>query len=144
MKNSSLHKLFENLEISIGDVSKSIGVTQRQIRYWEQKGYIKPINDKSGVRRYNLTTVYTIGFIKDQLDAGYTLAAAYEHSKDIKTKSKIMRKFSRKIFDNITIQDEEKAYGTIDIGNISVDDKNYRIQGIVDENGSYFALKDKD
>ena len=72
LKKKKLHQLFENLEIGIGGVSSSFGVSQRQLRYWEKKGYIKPINEGSGVRHYSLATVYLIAFIKDQLDAGYT------------------------------------------------------------------------
>lgn len=69
-------------------------MSQRQLRYWEKKGYIKPISDdNSGVRRYNLSTLYLIVFIKEQLDNGFTLAAAFERSKDIKLKSKIVRTF---------------------------------------------------
>ena len=37
IKKNKLHQLFENLEIGIGGVSSSIGVSQRQLRYWEKK-----------------------------------------------------------------------------------------------------------
>ena len=40
IKKNKLHQLFENLEIGIGGVSSSIGVSQRQLRYWDKKGYI--------------------------------------------------------------------------------------------------------
>ena len=90
------HDVFQNIEVGIGEVSKTVGVSQRQLRYWEEKGYIKPVADnQSGVRRYTLSTLYLIIFIKTQLDQGFTLSAAFERSKDIKVKSKIVRNFFR-------------------------------------------------
>lgn len=138
-----LRRIFENLEIGIGEVSNSLGVSQRQLRYWEQKGYIKPIDDKSGVRRYSLATVFLIGFIKDQLDEGYTLSAAVQHSKDIRVKSKIARKFLRSTFEKIEITDFEKGYGTIKLGQVDTQDKKIDIEGVIDDKGSHFELKEK-
>ena len=51
------HDVFQNIEVGIGEVSKTVGVSQRQLRYWEEKEYIKPVDDnQSGVRRYTLST----------------------------------------------------------------------------------------
>ena len=143
VKKKKLHQLFENLEIGIGGVSSSLGVSQRQLRYWEKKGYIKPINEGSGVRHYSLATVYLIAFIKDQLDAGYTLEAAFKKSKEIRIKSKIARKLLRNAFDDIEVTDEAKGYGKIEMGTIKVGDKNAEVVGIVDEDGSHFELKEE-
>lgn len=142
-KKKKIHQLFENLEIGIGGVSSSLGVSQRQLRYWEQKGYIKPVTEKSGVRHYSLATVYLIAFIKDQLDAGYTLEAAVKKSKEIRIKSKIARKLLRNAFDDIKVTDEAKGYGKIEMGTIKVGDKNAEVVGIVDEDGSHFELKEE-
>ncbi|GAA0038649.1 MerR family transcriptional regulator [Lactobacillus amylovorus] len=144
MENTKkIHQLFENLEIGIGGVSSSLGVSQRQLRYWEQKGYIKPVTEKSGVRHYSLATVYLIAFIKDQLDAGYTLDAAVKKSKEVRIKSKIARKLLRNAFDDIEVTDEEKGYGEIRMGEMEVGDKKAEVIGIVDENGSHFELKEE-
>ena len=106
-----MHDIFQNLEIGIGEVSKLTGVSQRQLRYWETKGYIKPISDdQSGVRRYNLATLYLIVFIKEQLDEGFTLSAAFEHSKDIRLKSRIVHQFFRETFDDVKVTDSTKGY----------------------------------
>jgi DNA-binding transcriptional MerR regulator len=140
-KNNKIHQLFEKLEIGIGGVSSSLGVSQRQLRYWEQKGYIKPIDEKSGVRHYSLATVYLIAFIKDQLDAGFTLDAAVKKSKEVRIKSKIARKLLRSAFDDIEVTDEEKGYGKIKMGEMEVGDKRAEVFGIVDKNGSHFELK---
>ncbi len=140
-KKKKIHQLFENLEIGIGGVSSSLGVSQRQLRYWEQKGYIKPVTEKSGVRHYSLATVYLIAFIKDQLDAGYTLDAAVKKSKEVRVKSKIARRLLRNTFDDIEVTDEEKGYGEIKMGTVKIGDKKAEVMGIVDENGSHFELK---
>lgn len=136
------HDVFQNIEVGIGEVSKAVGVSQRQLRYWEKKGYIKPVADsQSGVRRYTLSTLYLIIFIKTQLDKGFTLAAAFERSKDIKTKSKIVRKFFEHTFNDVTITDTEKAYGEIDLGEFRAqDDKLYHFKGVVDEHGRYVKI----
>ena len=39
------HDVFQNIEVGIGEVSKTVGVSQRQLRYWEEKGYIKQVDD---------------------------------------------------------------------------------------------------
>lgn len=139
-----LSSIFNNLEVGIGEVSNLIGVSQRQLRYWESKGYIKPVEDtKAGVRRYNLGTVYLIAFIKSQLDEGFTLAAAVKRSKDVRVRSKLARKFFEKSFKNIKVTDPEKLYGEIDFGMIrSEDGIDHHFIGVLDENGKYFKVDD--
>ena len=143
VKKKKLHQLFENLEIGIGGVSSSLGVSQRQLRYWEKKVYIEPINAGSGVRHYSLATVYLIAFIKDQLDAGYTLEAAFKKSKEIRIKSKIARKLLRNAFDDIEVTDEAKGYGKSEMGTRKVGDKKAEAVGSVDEDGSHFEVKEE-
>lgn len=137
-----LHNVFQNIEVGIGEVSKVVGVSQRQLRYWEEKGYIKPVSDdNSGVRRYNLSTLYLIVFIKEQLDKGFTLAAAFERSKDIRVKSKIVRTFFERTFNDVKITNPDKGYGEIDLGELRTDDgKMYHFKGVVDERGRYVKI----
>lgn len=136
------HDVFQNIEVGIGEVSKTVGVSQRQLRYWEEKGYIKPVDDnQSGVRRYTLSTLYLIIFIKTQLDQGFTLSAAFERSKDIKVKSKIVRNFFKHTFNDVTITDADKAYGEIDLGELLVQDgQKYHFKGVVGEHGRYLKI----
>ena len=72
---------------SIGDAAKMTGVTRRQIRNWESRGYI-PEADRilSGIRayrRFSLQQIELISHIKVFLDEGYTLPAAAEKAKAI-------------------------------------------------------------
>lgn len=137
-----MHDIFQNLEIGIGEVSKLTGVSQRQLRYWETKGYIKPISDdQSGVRRYNLATLYLIAFIKEQLDEGFTLYAAFEHSKDIRLKSRIVHQFFRETFDDVKVTNSTKGYGEIDLGEFQAEDGSmHHFKGVVDEKGQYVKM----
>ena len=143
-RDERLRQLFQNLEIGIGGVSSSLGVSQRQLRYWEQKGYIKPIDEKSGVRHYSLATVYLIAFIKDQLDKGYTLDAAVKNSKEARARSRITRELIGSAFDDIEIIDADKGYGKIELDlKESENHPALRILGIIDENGRHFEVKEK-
>lgn len=137
-----MHDIFQNLEIGIGEVSKLTGVSQRQLHYWETKGYIKPISDdQSGVRRYNLATLYLIVFIKEQLDEDFTLSAAFEHSKDIRLKSRIVHQFFRETFDDVKVTDSTKGYGEIDLGEFQAEDGSmHHFKGVVDEKGQYVKM----
>lgn len=140
---STLHELYTNIAVGIGEVSKIIGVSPRQLRYWEQKGYIKPVEDKeSGIRRYSLGTVFLIAFIKDYLDQGYTLAAAYERSRDVKVKNQIIRKFFKSAFSDVTITDLDHAYGELDFGEVDLDnEQKCHIKGVVNKEGSHFEVR---
>jgi hypothetical protein len=140
--NDNLRQLFDNLEIGIGGVSSSLGLSQRQLRYWEQKGYIKPVDEDSGVRHYSLSTVYLIAFIKTQLDKGYTLEAAVKKSKEVKARTDIIRRLMRTVFDQIKITNPDKGYGEIKFNvKVTPDNEPMSLLGIVDENGSYFEVK---
>ena len=103
----------DNLRIGIGDMSKMTGVSSRQLRYWEQKGYIKAMNEEEGVaRKYGLGSMYKIFAIKHFLDEGYTLAKAVE-------KAELHRK------------------GRVDLGTA----ESYHVYGVVDEKGTRIELE---
>jgi DNA-binding transcriptional MerR regulator len=63
------------------------GVTQKQIRNWEAKGYIPEANRVvSGIRayrRFTLPQVENIRRIKAYLDEGYTLSAAAQRANSL-------------------------------------------------------------
>ena len=65
---------------SIGAASRMTGVTQKQIRHWEARGYIPPaMRVVCGERAYRYFTseqVEIIAKIKGYLDQGYTLVHA--------------------------------------------------------------------
>ena len=65
---------------SIGDTAKMTGVTQKQIRNWESRGYIpeaeRNVCGERAYRRFTPDQVKVIREIKEYLDKGFTLAYA--------------------------------------------------------------------
>ena len=65
---------------SIGDTAKITGVSQKQIRHWEARGYIKKAERvRCGERAYRYFSqeqVEHIQAIKRMMDEGYALAHA--------------------------------------------------------------------
>lgn len=84
MKNNTVKQLLESddLLVGISELSKVTGVSPRQIRYWEQKGYIHSAGEKSGNRQFKLPMVIKVEIIKHFLDEGYTLTVAVEKTKE--------------------------------------------------------------
>jgi DNA-binding transcriptional MerR regulator len=69
--------LVSRLVVGIGEVAEITGVPQRQLRYWEEKGYIQSVSGTGGTtRRYDFCTIKKVILIKELMDDGYTLAAA--------------------------------------------------------------------
>lgn len=67
----------DELVVGISELSKMTEVSPRQLRYWEEKGYITSIDSKGkGNRRYRLPMVLKVEMIKNYLDEGYTLTTA--------------------------------------------------------------------
>lgn len=71
-----LHK--GQLTIGISELSKMTGVSPRQLRYWQKKGYIIPKNeDEPGrARIYTMRMVIKAAAMSNLLQTGYTLKAA--------------------------------------------------------------------
>ena len=88
--------LISRLVVGIGEVSDITGVPQRQIRYWEEKGFISSVESSEGsTRRYNFLNIKKILLIKELLDDGFTLAAAAKKvDARIKTLDDAFRKLS--------------------------------------------------
>lgn len=69
-------EFLNRLIMGIGEVSEVTGVPTRQIRYWEEKGYISSISEQGKNRRYNYASIKKILLIKELLDEGFTLEAS--------------------------------------------------------------------
>jgi DNA-binding transcriptional MerR regulator len=65
---------------SIGDTAKITGVSQKQIRHWEERGYIgkaeRIICGERAYRHFTKEQVEQIKTIKSLLDEGYKLSHA--------------------------------------------------------------------
>ena len=72
--------------ISIGDTSKITGVSEKQLRYWENKKILTDIDrvicGERSYRRYTYDQVKFIKRVKECLDVGFTLAASARLAKE--------------------------------------------------------------
>jgi DNA-binding transcriptional MerR regulator len=70
---------------SIGDAAEMIGVTQRQLRNWEEQDYISKLDriicGDRHYRRFSLKDIELARVIKKYLDEGFTLPVAAEKAK---------------------------------------------------------------
>lgn len=65
--------------VGIGEVAKQCNVTEKQLRYWQEAGYINPETVVCGertYRRYRPVDIELVTEIKRLLDLGYMLANA--------------------------------------------------------------------
>lgn len=67
-------------DYSIGDAARLTGITEKQLRNWEQRGYIKGVSrvvsGERSYRRYSEDLIHQIESIKALLEEGFTLPAA--------------------------------------------------------------------
>lgn len=59
--------------LSIGDVAREAGIATSAVRYYESIGLLPAPSRQSGQRRYDPSTIRTIGFIKLAQHAGFTM-----------------------------------------------------------------------
>ncbi|MEG1502866.1 MAG: MerR family transcriptional regulator [Enterococcus sp.] len=139
MKKNKVQHLIESDEFVVGisELSKMTGVSPRQIRYWEQKGYIRSTGEKSGNRKFKLPMVVKVEMIKLFLDEGYTLTVAVtkacERQENIHQAKLILRdtfKSIEKIADRylvIRLDDFKNRAGFYLIRDIETEDVTYQI-----------------
>ena len=103
MKNNTVKQLLESddLLVGISELSKVTGVSPRQIRYWEQKGFISSTGEKSGNRKFKLPMVIKVEIIKHFLDEGYTLTAAVNKAQERQNNIHQAKVLLREIFKDI-------------------------------------------
>ncbi|GAJ27024.1 transcriptional regulator [Liquorilactobacillus sucicola DSM 21376 = JCM 15457] len=128
--------------IGIGDLSKMTGVSARQLRYWEEKGYIQAVSGKkNATRKYKFEMSFKVQAIKRYLDEGYTLAKSVEQAEKLRKKFEIWKKFLVGKVQEVEITDTQHNYGVIELGCVDEEQKK-KIYGVVDENGCHFELRD--
>lgn len=62
--------------VGIGEVSRLTGLSERQIRYYEQQGLLQPRRTPGGQRQYGPGEIARLREIKSLLDRGHTLEVA--------------------------------------------------------------------
>lgn len=103
---------FETLVFRIGELSRMTEVSSRQLRYWEQRGYIQAMarNDQNKARVYNFHTFIQVRIIKRLLDEGYRLPAAVERMHSIDEEMGMVRQFFSNSFQGVEIEDGQTMF----------------------------------
>jgi MerR family redox-sensitive transcriptional activator SoxR len=118
-RGSLFKKMVEenSLRISLKELSTASGVSGRQLRYWEEKGFIKSEQSQAGkAHKYTLQTMFQVISIKDLLDQGYTLAKAVEINRQHKHVRHAIRQFVR---DNLLKIQEDNDGVRMNIGQLT-------------------------
>ncbi|MCC7666459.1 MerR family transcriptional regulator [Liquorilactobacillus satsumensis] len=94
----------EHFLFGIGDISKATGVSQRKLRYWEERGYIHPENssDEGQHRKYSHFMFLKIAMIQSFLKEGYTLSAAVQKTNEHHKLGKAVFGFVKERLQNFT------------------------------------------
>lgn len=143
MKNDTVKQLLESddLLVGISELSKVTGVSPRQIRYWEQKGYIESTGEKNGNRKFKLPMVIKVEIIKHFLDEGYTLTAAVEKAqkrqKNIHQAKLLLRGIVKEI------QQIDDQYTVIHLDDFSNKDGFYLIRDNKTNQTTYQIIEEK-
>ncbi|TCP28916.1 transcriptional regulator [Scopulibacillus darangshiensis] len=75
----------EKKVITIGIVSEITGLSQRQIRYYEERNLIFPERTERGTRKYSFSDIEILGDIADKIEEG---VQTFEIRKDMIKKAK--------------------------------------------------------
>lgn len=130
----------DQLIFKIGEVSKILNVSARQLRYWEQRGYIRSIRNSSySSRVFDMKNFMCANLIKYYLDEGFTLSVAHESAKKNLDNMKFIRKFMTHSFHGIENINNHPA---VNLGYFDKEKKTL-LYGFIDEenNISYKVFK---
>ncbi|TAK76135.1 MAG: MerR family transcriptional regulator [Gammaproteobacteria bacterium] len=91
------HEFLTKLIVGIGEVAEITNIPQRKLRYWQEKGLIKTVDESGTTRRFNYLEIKKILLIKELLDEGFTLeAAANKVEKRIELINSTFKKFKNR------------------------------------------------
>lgn len=143
MENSTVKQLLESddLLVGISELSKVTGVSPRQIRYWEQKGYIESTGEKSGNRKFKLPMVVKVEIIKHFLDEGYTLNASVERAQQRQKNIHQAKLLLREVFKGI--QQVDDRYTVIHLDNF-INKEGFYLVRDTETNRTTYQIIDKE
>ena len=114
--NHSIKALLENdiLVIGISELSHVCDVSPRQLRYWEEKGFIESVEkDGHSARKYRLQTVLKVESIKRFIDEGYKLAVAVQKADKKIENIRALQNFAKQSIRTIDFEDDESIHVTL-------------------------------
>ncbi|WP_051995190.1 MerR family transcriptional regulator [Fructilactobacillus florum] len=122
-----------NYIFRIGEVSKMTGVSPRQLRYWEQKGYIhSERSEKMASRVFDHDNFMTVKLIKYYLDSDNTLGNAVQKAREHLQTVKTVHQFLIKISPSLVKADGETL---IDLGYFNAEHTK-KLYGRLDPDGN--------
>jgi DNA-binding transcriptional MerR regulator len=62
--------------LTIGELARRTGVTTSALRYYDERGLVRPAGRVSGHRRYEVEAVAAVGLVRLLQEVGFTLAEA--------------------------------------------------------------------
>ena len=135
---TNVNRIWKDLIFGIGEVSQITGVSARQIRYWEKKGYITPLDkEEAAMRRYGLPDLYQVSHY---LDEGFTLSKAAEKAQRAHDKYRKLKTFFKQRVKQVSFDEEDN--GLIDLGQVaSPDGKQYHLVGCIRDDKNEFQLR---
>ncbi|EHL99117.1 MerR family transcriptional regulator [Lentilactobacillus parafarraginis] len=131
----------DKLIFGIGQVQTITGVSGRQLRYWEEQGYIAPIDQQKGTQRqYSMHMLFLIFHIQRYLKQGFTLQSAVERARQFDRQIPVLRTFLKNQFNGVEVEDDKSV---IDFG-YKDDTHQQRVYGVVENDRTHFLIKDID
>ncbi|MCD2256740.1 MerR family transcriptional regulator [Agrilactobacillus fermenti] len=128
----------DRLIFGIGEIARMTDISTRQLRYWEKRGYIKPLAKKEGeTRTYNFKTVIAITSIKHFLDEGYTLQAAASKVTEFTHQADILKKFILNRYQGLT---EIDGLPAIDFGTLAENPEQH-VFGLITRDGAEIVIR---
>ncbi|MTV81752.1 MerR family transcriptional regulator [Secundilactobacillus folii] len=122
--------------LGIGDVSAATGVSQSQLRYWEQKGYISSEKEHGQNRKYTYAMLVRVFMIRNAMQEGFTLAAAAKRANQHKETMNLLKKAMIDRFQGI---DEIDGCKAIDMGYVN-QHQTERLYLVLKEDGTDIKL----
>ncbi|PAF22483.1 MerR family transcriptional regulator [Terribacillus saccharophilus] len=92
------YELLGQMAVTIGDAARITDIPIRKLRYWEDKGYIDSVEEKTNTtRRFDYYMIKKIVLMKELLEDGYTVEAASNKAEArLSTLRKVFNERSRK------------------------------------------------
>lgn len=126
--------------LGIGDVAAATGVSQSQLRYWEQKGYITSVKENGQNRKYNYATLIKVFVIKHNMEQGFTLAAAVKKADQRKEAIDVIK---HAIVDRFQGIDQIDGYPAVNLGYLN-ENQNEVLYAVVKEDHTDLKLIPRD
>ena len=60
--------------LTIGELAERTGVSTSALRYYDERGLVRPVGREGGQRRYDTAAVFQVGVVLLLRDIGFTLA----------------------------------------------------------------------